>query len=205
MKETVRIEDDNADGVGLPKAVVACEQFEGSPVEPDANKIRDPMNLIDAVFAVVGVETGSCLFGDDPGDGKKRSDQPWVLSIEDDDDMALALRLRLKDYGAQLIRAAGGMEGYRQAFLENPRAIILDYELPHCNGDYVLRRLKESPVTRDIPVIVLTGHKEISIERQMWELGASEYLTKPLDWNRLRAALEVFLDVDHACPSSKPA
>jgi len=89
--------------------------------------------------------------------------------------------------------------------MQIPRAIILDYEMPQCNGDYVLRRLKESPVTRDIPVIVLTGHKEISIERQMWELGASEYLTKPLDWNRLRAALEVFLDVDHACSSSAPA
>jgi len=156
------------------------------------------MDLIDAVFAVLGVETGDCLFGDDLSDGEKRSDQPWVLSIDDDDDIGLALRLRLKEYGAQVIRAAEGMEGYRRAFMEVPRAIILDYELPQCNGDYVLRRLKESPVTRDIPVIVLTGHKETSIERQMWDLGASEFLTKPLDWNRLRTALQVFLNVDQA-------
>jgi DNA-binding response OmpR family regulator len=177
--------------------VAECQQHGESPVEPDADEARGPMNLIDTVFAVLGVETGDSLFGDDLNNGEKRSDHPWVLTIDDDDDIALALRLRLKEYGVQVLRAAEGMEGYRRAFMEVPQAIILDYELPQCNGAYVLRRLKESPVTRNIPVIVLTGHRETSIERQMWELGANEYLTKPLDWNRLRAALQVFLDVNH--------
>jgi DNA-binding response OmpR family regulator len=174
----------------------ARQQHGGPAAEPDAGEVDGPMDLIDAVFSVLGVETGDRLFGDDFSDRKKRSDQPWILSIDDDDDIALALRLRLKEYGAQVIRAADGMEGYRRAFTEVPRAIILDYELPGCNGDDVLRRLKESPVTRSIPVIVLTGHRETSIERRMWELGASEYLTKPLNWNRLRGALQVFLGVD---------
>jgi DNA-binding response OmpR family regulator len=173
---------------------------------PNADEMRGPMNLIDAVFAVLGVETGECLFEDDLSDENKRSDQPWVLCIDDDDDIALALRLRLKEFGAQVIRATEGMEGCRRAFTQVPRAIILDYELPHGNGDYVLRRLKESPTTRNIPVIVLTGHRETSIERKMWELGASEYLTKPLDWSRLRVALQLCLEVkkpiDHSSKAS---
>lgn len=156
-----------------------------------------PVDLMDTVFAILGTEESSSLFDQDAVNNK-RSDAPWVLSIEDDDDMALAIRLRLQEYGVQVIRASGGMEGYRRAFVDAPRAIILDYELPQGNGDYVLRRLKESPATCDIPVIVLTGRREASIERQMRGLGASEFLTKPLDWKRLRAALDVNLDVD-AC------
>lgn len=145
--------------------------------------------LMDSVFAILGVETGDSLLPEEASE-EKRSDEPWVLSIEDDDDFALALRLRLQEYGVQVIRAAAGREGYRRAFFDVPRAIILDYELPQGNGDYVLRRLKESPATCDIPVIALTGRREACIERQMRGLGASEFLTKPLDWKRLRAALE---------------
>jgi CheY-like chemotaxis protein len=190
-------------GVVNLKNGVTRQQHGRSAVEPDAGVVDAPMDLIDTVFTVLGIETGDHLFEDDLSDGKKRSDQPWILAIDDDDDIALALRLRLREYGAQVIRAAEGMEGYRRAFTDLPRAIILDYELPQCNGDYVLRRLKESPVTCDIPVIVLTGRRETDIERQMWELGASEYLTKPLNWNRLRAALEVFLDVDRGTGAAK--
>ncbi len=162
--------------------------------ESDANKLEGPTDLMDTVFAVLGVEEGSSMVEDEPGQTEQRSDKPWVLSIEDDDDIALALRLRLQEFGVQVIRADAGTEGYRRAFLDSPRAIILDYELPQGNGDYVLRRLKESPVTCDIPVIVLTGRREASIERQMRSLGASEFLTKPLDWKRLRAALQLNLD-----------
>ncbi len=112
---------------------------------------------------------------------------------EDDDDFALALRLRLQEFGVQVVRATAGAEGYRRAVMDAPAAILLDYELPEGNGDYVLRRLQESPMTRHIPVIALTGRREATIERQRRSLGVSEFLTKPFDWKRLRAALEVHL------------
>jgi CheY-like chemotaxis protein len=177
---------------------VTSQQLCGTTAQPMGDETGRPMDLIDTVFAVLGVETGDSLFAGDFSGQTERSDQPCVLSIDDDDDLALALQLRLQAYGARVIRATAGIEGCRRAITELPRAIILDYELPQCNGDYVLRRLKESPATRNIPVMVLTGHTETAIEQQMWELGAAEYLTKPLDWNRLRAALRIFLDADKA-------
>jgi len=152
-----------------------------------------PRDVMDAVFAVLGHETGASILDETESETTRRTDQPWVLSIEDDDDMALALQLRLREFGAQVVRASAGTEGYRRAFLDSPRAIILDYELPRGNGDYVLRRLKESPATRDLPVIVLTGRRDASIERQMRNLGAAEFLTKPMDWSLLRAALSLHL------------
>ncbi|WP_425400089.1 response regulator [Aeoliella sp.] len=168
-------------------------------IEHEQNTLRsngscEPVDLMDTVFAILGAEDSSAVFDRD-GDVPRRSEEPWVLLIEDDDDFALATRLRLQEYGVQVIRAAAGMEGYRRAFMEAPCAIVLDYELPQGNGDYVIRRLKESPATGDIPVIVLTGRREANIERQMRGLGASEFLTKPLDWKRLRTALEANLDL----------
>lgn len=151
-------------------------------------------DLIDSVFAVLGVEEGDCLSQADVAESSDDTDGPWVLSIEDDDDVALALQIRLREQGLRLVRASAGREGYRKAFTEAPRAILLDYELPQGNGDYVLRRLKENPVTCEIPVIVLTGRREGYIERQMRSLGAAEFLNKPIEWNRLRSALNVQLE-----------
>lgn len=166
-------------------------------IEPSISSSTEPCELMDAVFAMLGVDASSPRGSeaDSKTEQPREPEAPWVLSIEDDDDFAMALRLRLQEYGLKVLRAAAGSEGYRRAFLEAPRAIILDYELPRGNGDYVLRRLKESPATSDIPVIVLTGRREGSIERQMRGLGASEFLNKPLDWRQLRAALELNVDL----------
>lgn len=84
-----------------------------------------------------------------------------------------------------MVNAYDGREGFHKAFMQPASAIILDYQMPNGRGDYVLRRLKETPVTRDIPVIVLTGRKEASIRRMMLNLGADAFLTKPVEFEHL--------------------
>ena len=122
-------------------------------------------------------------------------ERPWILSIEDDDDFAEVLRLRLNDMGIDVVRAEAGTTGYRKAFFEAPRAILLDFELPDGNADYVMRRLKETPATWGIPVIILTGRRDGYIERQMRDMGVSAYITKPVDWEGLRLALSHHIEV----------
>jgi len=165
-----------------------------SDVDTESDSPTEPMAMMDAVFAILGAEGDGCFEREEVRDVTNINEQPWVLSIEDDDDFALALRLRLQELGVQVIRATGGGEGYRRAFLDSPRAILLDYELPEGNGDYVIRRLKETPATCDIPVIALTGRREAYIEQQMRNLGVVEFLTKPFDWKQLRKALEGHLE-----------
>jgi DNA-binding response OmpR family regulator len=111
--------------------------------------------------------------------------RPWVLCIDDDATFTFSLQLRLQEKGVEVLRAFAGREGYRSAFHSTAQAIILDYELPEGNGEYVMRRLKENPVTKNIPVIVLTGRRDRHIERQMYNLGAASFLTKPYDWDEL--------------------
>ena len=116
--------------------------------------------------------------------------RPWVLCVDDDPDFAATLKLRLQQHGVDVLHAFAGMAGYRSAFTHEAQAIILDQEMPDGNGEYILRRLKESPVTEDIPVIVLTGRKDQALARRMYNLGAARYLTKPVDWDDLWAALQ---------------
>lgn len=161
---------------------------------PDTEPSASSPSLIDAVFAMLAAD-GCGDYGVAAAGGTDQpTGQPWILAIEDDDDFAGALKFRLEAMGIGVVRASAGREGYRQAFLEHPRAILLDYELPEGNGDYVMRRLKESPATSRIPVIILTGRRDGYIERQMRALGASDFLTKPLDWKQLRSALENHLE-----------
>lgn len=130
---------------------------------------------------------------------------PWVLCIDDDADLSMSLKLRLEARGVAVVRAGAGMEGFRCAFRYPADAIILDYNLPDGRGDYVLQRFKDNPVTKDIPVIVMTGEKGCDIERRLRRLGAANYFTKPVVFEDLLAELRNYIDVlsqDAALPFS---
>lgn len=114
---------------------------------------------------------------------------PWVLHIEDDEDFSGAIKRRLEQHGVAVVRAFNGMEGYRTAFARQADAILLDFEMPNGQGDYILGRLKDNPATRDIPVIVITGVRDRSVYRKMMNLGASAFLTKPVEFDELHQRL----------------
>ena len=77
------------------------------------------------------------------------------------------------------------MEGFRHAFSRATDVILLDCVLPNGQGDYVLRRLKDNPVTKPLPVIAITGHKNREMQRRMIALGADAFLYKPLEFSEL--------------------
>jgi CheY-like chemotaxis protein len=148
-------------------------------------------SLIDAVFEVLG--GGATPHPDNVDDDGETP--PWVLSIDDDSDFSDALKCRLESYGVAVIRAFSGMEGYRMAFTHPASAILLDYNMPNGQGDYILGRLKENPATRHIPVIILTGVRDKWLERKMYGLGASGFLNKPVQFDALRSALARHIDI----------
>jgi DNA-binding response OmpR family regulator len=145
------------------------------------------VSLMDAVFAALGGAD------EEPPYVPRENRVPWVLSIDDDAALAEGLRLRLQEHGVGLLRAAEGVEGYRRAFMSPADVILLDYELPNGNGDYVLGRLKDNPVTNEIPVIVLTGRHDKTIERKMYSLGADCFMTKPYSWSELWQEIRKYL------------
>lgn len=119
-----------------------------------------------------------------------------VLLIEDDPEFSRAIELRLKHYGVRVRRASNGTEGFWRAVCEHPAAIVSDLSMPDGNGQYVLNKVKDHPLTRDIPFIVLTGRREPGLERHLCALGAAAYLHKPLVLSDLLAALRPHLCVE---------
>jgi DNA-binding response OmpR family regulator len=137
-----------------------------------------------------------------PVESEHPSRLPRVLCIDDDDELSHSLRIRLEAEGFAVSRSAEGVEGYRIAFRRPVDAVILDYHLPDGRGDYVLRRLKENPMTKDVPVIVLTGVRDHSVERRLLNLGAVSYLNKPLVFAELLAELREYIGTPALSPTS---
>lgn len=123
------------------------------------------------------------------------ADIPWVLCIDDDADFSEALKCRLETHGVAVVRAFDGKDGYRKAFMNPASAILLDYEMPNGQGDYVLGRLQDNPLTKNIPVTMLTGVKDKMVERRMLNLGAKGYLTKPIPFDKVRNELAKYIDI----------
>ncbi len=113
-----------------------------------------------------------------------------VLVIDDDKNTLDLARRFLTREGFSVETADSGMQGLALARELHPAAITLDVMMPGMDGWAVLTELKRDPATADIPVIMLTmlDQKEMG-----FALGASEYMSKPVDRRRLAAHLERYL------------
>jgi DNA-binding response OmpR family regulator len=113
-----------------------------------------------------------------------------LLVVEDDPDIALALRLLLTRAGHQVAHAKDGRAGLRDAYTERPDLVVLDIGLPGMDGWQVLERLRD---VSDVPVLLLTAHGQESDKVRGLRGGADDYLTKPFTNAELVARVEALL------------
>jgi signal transduction histidine kinase/DNA-binding response OmpR family regulator len=109
-----------------------------------------------------------------------------VLVIDDDPTARDLMATYLTDEGFAVETAASGVDGLRRARELRPAAIILDILMPDIDGWTVLATLKGEPELADIPVVIVTIVDE---QRSGVALGATDYLTKPIDRERLVAIM----------------
>lgn len=116
--------------------------------------------------------------------------EPAILVIDDDaTSREIILRQLLKDgYTARV--ATGGKEGLLMARELKPRLILLDVMMPEMDGWAVLSALKADPDLGNIPVIM---HTILNQQEMAFSLGVSDYLTKPLDRERLASIVGKYL------------
>jgi signal transduction histidine kinase/HPt (histidine-containing phosphotransfer) domain-containing protein len=120
-----------------------------------------------------------------------------VLLVEDDPRMGDLLGELLKADRVSIVAAHEAAEALRLTQEVRFDLILLDLGLPGVNGFELLARLKASPVTNSIPVIVLTAWNSTSDKLRGFELGAVDYLTKPFEAAELRARLCAALKTKH--------
>jgi CheY-like chemotaxis protein len=107
---------------------------------------------------------------------------PLILVVDDDPTVREVVGRYLEREGFRFAEADGGREGLRLARELNPAAMTLDITMPDLDGWTVLAAIKGDPTLADIPVILLTIVDE---KNRGFALGASEYLVKPIDRDRL--------------------
>jgi DNA-binding response OmpR family regulator len=116
-----------------------------------------------------------------------------ILIIEDEKDISDLVEYHLKQSGFSVLKASDGLEGLELAKKHVPGLIILDLMLPGVDGKDVCRSLKSTPLTRPIPVLMLTARAE-EIDRIVgFELGAEDYVTKPFSPRELVLRVKAIL------------
>jgi DNA-binding response OmpR family regulator len=125
----------------------------------------------------------------------EQSRLPQIMVVDDDADTVSILARHLQREGFVAIEAVSGAECLRLAH-ENPvDVILLDLMMPEMDGFQVCRKLKEDPVTAEIPVIMVTARDELDARAEGMRLGVSDFLAKPVFRrqlaNRIRAQLDM--------------
>ena len=96
--------------------------------------------------------------------------------------------------GYEVVTAAGGNEGLAKVHSEKPDLVLLDVMMPELDGAQVLERLVGDPDLRDIPVIMISASDELDSVVRCIELGAEDFLTKPLNPVLLKARIGASLE-----------
>ena len=116
-----------------------------------------------------------------------------VLVVDDTpDNLSLMMELLKDDYKVKL--ANGGERALKlAAMVPPPDLILLDIMMPGMDGYEVCRRLKANPLTRDVPVVFLTAKTEVEDEKRGLEMGAADYITKPISPPIVLARVKIHL------------
>lgn len=106
-----------------------------------------------------------------------------VIVIDDEVDFVDTMVKRLKDKGLESYGAMNGPEGLDLVESKDPDVVVLDVKMPKMSGIEVLREIKKKkPLTE---VIMLTGHGSVEAGIQGLQLGAYNYVMKPVPFNEL--------------------
>ena len=186
-------------GTGLGLAITRhfCEMLGGQvSVESEpGNGSTFTMKL-----PAIGPELDEAQFGDSPDGGPDLLSDPdspeeaapvvnTVLVVDNNNNFHHLIERTVAGEGFNLVRAMGGQEGLRLAKELSPAVITLDVMMPGMDGWAVLSALKADPDLADIPVIMVTI---IDQKNMGYALGAAEYLTKPIDRERLVSVLNKY-------------
>ncbi|MDS1309638.1 response regulator [Marinobacter xiaoshiensis] len=126
-----------------------------------------------------------------------------ILIVDDEEADRMLLSAYLQRHGCQIFYAQDGLEGIEKARALQPDLILMDSEMPRCNGHDACKIITQDPRTRDIPVIFISGM--ISPEHRIRGLlaGAVDYINKPFDFNEVKLRLAIHLRHKPAVQASK--
>ena len=116
-----------------------------------------------------------------------------ILVVDDSPLIVMSIKLILEDAGYEVLDASDGAAGLKLAEDKLPNLILLDLLMPGIDGIETLSRLKISAKTADIPVLMVTGSQTGKDVEKAFGYGASGYVVKPVEADRLLAKITAAL------------
>ena len=117
---------------------------------------------------------------------------PVVMLVEDFADTREMMRLVLERGGCRVLEAANGQEAIELAQREHVDLILMDLNMPVLDGFTATLRIREYEPTRDVPVVAVTAFDTAESRAAASAVGCSDYIVKPLDFERLASLLKQF-------------
>ena len=119
-----------------------------------------------------------------------------VLVVDDMSDNIILISLSLQDMGYRVVTATNGADALAVAKLARPDLILMDIAMPQQDGLAATRRIREEAELQSVPVIALTAFDTDGFRQAAFDAGFSGYLTKPIDFERLRNLMSKLLVKD---------
>jgi len=126
-------------------------------------------------------------------EGTANMTKPLVLVVEDEAALATMLRYNLEKQGFRVEEAADGQEALTRIAETQPDLVLLDWMLPAMSGLEVCRQIRRRPVSRELPVIMVTARTEDQDAVRGLNTGADDYITKPFSMDALLARIRALL------------
>jgi CheY-like chemotaxis protein len=131
--------------------------------------------------------------------------RPQVLLIDDDLDVRKFIFAGLRKKGIEPLFATDGMLGFWKAKRSEPAVIVSDYFMPNGDAEYLLARLRSTPETKNIPVIVQSGRKLSDAIRQRLQREVCGHPGASLILKKSSGAVELFERLETMCGLAKTA
>lgn len=119
-----------------------------------------------------------------------------VLVVDDMSDNLILISLSLQDLGYRVVTATNGADALNVAKLAHPDLILMDIAMPQQDGLAATRRIREETELQSVPVVALTAFDTDGFRQAAFDAGFNGYLTKPIDFDRLRNLIRKLLARD---------
>lgn len=119
-----------------------------------------------------------------------------VLIVDDSPTIVALMRKFLQQNGYITLEAGDAEKGIEMALSERPDLIFLDIVLPGMNGFAALRALRRDPITREIPIVMISGNEQATEQFYAQRIGADDFMKKPFSRSEVFARIEKLLDVN---------
>lgn len=126
---------------------------------------------------------------------KNKEKRAKILIVDDESRNLRLMNAMLVPLGFDVILARDGEEALRKVKEMPPDLILLDILMPKMDGFEVARRLKQEKETKIIPIVMLTALQEAEYRVKAWEVGADDFVSKPVEKTELRARVRSLLKV----------